>query len=333
MANSTEVVEYNLKQVTPRLTKALGGIMPAERLIQTILVSCERTPKLLSCTPQSILNGAMTFAILGLPVDGVTGQGFLLPFGTVAQPLVGYKGYNTLAARSGITITAGTVREGDEFDYEKGSSPFVRHKPTLDNSGRIIAFWACATANDRPPVVEILSLGDVEAIMAKSAAVKNNKTDSPWFDPLVGFPAMGEKSARRRLCRSTPLNINAPQLHLAARLEEAFDEQGKLSWIEPERGVVLEGETRSPLPRRNNDTPTTQQLTGPRVTDDELLEQVKDKLIEAAGEGMVSLSQMWSSISPRYQNKFRTLKDTQLKPQAERVDAERNAPEEANANV
>jgi phage RecT family recombinase len=71
----------------------------------------------------------MSAACLGLEVDGVTGQAYLIPFKGRAQLVVGYKGYNTLAARSGITITGAVVREGDEFDYQLGSAAFVRHKP------------------------------------------------------------------------------------------------------------------------------------------------------------------------------------------------------------
>ena len=49
----------------------------------------------------------------GLEVDGVTGQAFLVPFAGKVQLVVGYKGYNTLGARAGLTITGEVVRSGD----------------------------------------------------------------------------------------------------------------------------------------------------------------------------------------------------------------------------
>lgn len=263
MGTELALVERQLQAVEPQLHNALGGLMPSKRLIQTVLISCERTPKLLRCTPQSIMNGAMTFACLGLPVDGATGQGFLLPFASTAQAAIGYKGYNTLAARAGLTITGGVVREGDDiWDYEFGDKAFIRHKPKLGNKGRTIAFWAVAAAHGRPPIVSILSIDDVNAIKAKSPAVKAG-ADTPWNDTAIGFPAMGEKSAKRRLARSTPLITDAPQFMLGARMEEAFDEQGRTSWITPERGVVLDGEimpAREPSP-----TPSAQELISPRT--------------------------------------------------------------------
>jgi recombination protein RecT len=91
---------------------------------------------LLQCTPISVIQAATTGAVLGLEADGATGQGYLVPFrrkgrGRFAQWLTGYKGYNTLAARVGLTINGDVVREGDFFDWEKGSAGFVRHKPSL----------------------------------------------------------------------------------------------------------------------------------------------------------------------------------------------------------
>jgi len=263
VANELVVIERQLQAVEPRLHSALGGMMPTKRLIQTVLVSCERTPKLLACRPQSILNGAMTFAVLGLPVDGTTGQGFLLPFKETAQAAIGYKGYNTLGARASLTITGAAVREDDYlFDYLLGDKAFVSHKPRLGSSAKIIAFWAVAAAEDRPPIVAILSMSDVMAIKDRSPAVRGN-ADTPWNDPHIGFIAMGEKSAKRRLARSTPLITEAPQFMMGARMEEAFDEQGKTSWISPERGVVVEGDYATQPTYQPVETPTAQQLISP----------------------------------------------------------------------
>lgn len=290
MAGELVLIERQLQAYRPRLESALAGIMPATRLEQTILVSCERTPEVGECTPQSIINAAMTFAVLGLPVDGATGQGFLLPFRDnekrvrVAQAVIGYKGYNTLGARAGLTITAGTVREGDEFEYRRGSGAFVSHRPRLNSDARIVAFWACAEACDRPPSIEVLALEEVLAIRSKSRAA--GRGTGPWHDERVGFPAMGEKSARRRLARSLPLVFNAPQYHLAARMEEAVDEQSKLSWITPERGVVVEGEPAS-LPARDTYTPEATDLLGGRN------ESIESYLKAEANKGTAALQTAW----------------------------------------
>src|SRR6202030_1036429 len=247
--------------LAPKFEQVLNGIMPASRLIRTVMISCERTPKLFECDRQSLFNAAMTFAVLGLEVDGVTGQGYIIPFKGVAQPVIGYKGMNTLGARSGLTISGGVVREGDEFDYTEGSKAFVRHKKKLggEASRRIIAAWAAAMASDRPATIKVLSIDEILAIKAKSP--RGNQ--APWADDSIGFPAMAEKSAKRRLARDMPLNV----FQSAARMEEAFEEQGEASYIHPDKGVIVGGEV---LDHHYNDTtPAAQDLIAPPTLEQE----------------------------------------------------------------
>jgi hypothetical protein len=164
---------------------------------------------------------------------------------------------NTLAARSGLTISGAVVREGDAFDYELGDHAFVKHKPKLGGRDRrIIAAWAVAAAHNRPAVVTVLGIDELMATKEKSPGAKRG--DSPWNDAGIGFAAMCEKTAKRRLARSMPLNI----MQLAARMDEAFEEQGRAAYITPDRGVVIDGDA-NPLPERESQTPTAEQLISP----------------------------------------------------------------------
>jgi len=238
----------------------LGRVMPVDRFMRTLIVSCEREPKLMAADRQSLFNAAMTGAVLGLEADGATGQFFLLPFGdrknnrTVVQPVIGYKGYNTLGARSGLTISGGVVREDDDFAFEEGTRCFVHHRRNLKKAnGQIIAAWAIAASEDRPPTVKVLSIHEILAIKTKSP--RGNQ--APWADDAIGFSAMAEKSAKRRLARDMPLNV----FQIAARMEEAFEEQGEASFIHPEKGVVVGGEVVET--NYNDTTPSAGDLIAP----------------------------------------------------------------------
>lgn len=244
MANEIARIEKGLELVAPQLEQVLAMYkIPVERLMRTVVLSVERLPALLNCPVQTVLNSAMTAACLGLEVDGVTGQGFLIPFkeeGTPkAQFLVGYKGYNTMGARSGFTLNSNVAREGDKFDFQLGTGGFVLHKPMLgrENERKIIAAYAVAESPGRSPIVQVLSLDQVLAVKAKSPGAK--RSASPWNDPLVGFPAMAAKTAKRRLARDMPLNTT---FHMAAAMEEQVEEVGRAAWITPERGVVIDAE-------------------------------------------------------------------------------------------
>lgn len=307
MTNDLTLIQRQLDTVAPRLTEVLAGRMPVGQLIQTILFSFERTPKLFDCKPQSVLNAAMTFAVLGLPVDGVTGQGYMIPYKGQAQPVIGYKGYNTLAARAGMTVTAGTVHKGDDFDYERGTTPFVKHKSRPLAPPDITHFWAVATSNERPPVIEVLTLDEILAVKKLSPG----GSSGPWMDH---FAAMGEKTARRRLARSMPLALNHPEFHLAARLDEAFDEQGKGGFLLPGNRIILEGEAGEKPAIETLDLAQEEQSEFDRLT------TIETMLRTAAKGGTKELFNTWQTLSPKDKRIFEALKDRHLKPTALEAD-------------
>lgn len=339
MSNALVTFERQLQPLAPRFADVLPANVKPDRLIRTVVLSVERLPALLDCDRQSLFNAAMSAAVLGLEVDGVTGQAYLIPFKGRAQLVVGYKGYNTIAARSGITITGAVVREGDQFEYELGSNAFVRHVPTLNNKGRIIAAWATATSHGRPPVVSVMGIDDLLAVKDKSPGARRN--DSPWNDPAIGFPAMCEKTVKRRLARSLPLNM----MQTAARMDEAVDEQGKAAWISPDRGVVVDGEARDVTDIEAGETPTAEALIGQPVpqptvtpaaerpaspapvgaeqaeagTDSEEVARWDSALAEAAKLGTPSLESKWREVPRDIQVVLKAALDRRHKPVARGV--------------
>lgn len=238
MPNELAVIERQLDLMRPLFDQVLKPTgLTAERMMRTVVISCERNPALLDCTPVSIMQSAMTGAVLGLEADGHTGQGFLIPFKGKAAWITGYKGYSTLGWRAGLTIDGNVVREGDEFDYELGSAPFVRHRLRLggEASRRIIGAWATAIAPGRSPIPVVMSIDEIEQIKSKAPGAK--KADSPWNQPGVPFAAMCAKTARRRLARSLPLC----SFVAAARIDEAHEEQGQHAFLNERGDLVIDG--------------------------------------------------------------------------------------------
>lgn len=313
-------LEENMLMLVPRFDALIGNsqTVDSRRLIQTLLISCERNPKLLGCTRSSLISGALTFATLRLPIDGASGQGFLLPFADTAQPAIGYKGYNTIAGRSRIAINAGTVREGDDiWDFMEGSGGYVKHKRRLGNTNKIIAFWAVAEGRDRPPLVSILGIDEVMDIMQKSPAVRAKK-DTPWNDPKIGFPAMGQKSARRRLARGMPWDVDEGRFILAAAMEETFEERGKTASLDGNR-LLVEGEgPREIGPKEPVPTPKAADLMTPRPSDHEKnLRTFGDK---AAASGTNALKTWFLALPANDKRLVETYKDSTLKKAAEDKD-------------
>lgn len=284
MGTELAVLEPQLNALAPHYEQALAGVMPVQRFLRTAMIAFERTPKLLQCTQQSIFNAIMSAGVLGLELDGVTGQAFPIPFADTAQLVIGYKGYNTLAARSGITISGSVVRKGDNFDFDIGEG-WVKHRPQ-GGTGEIIGAWAKSAANDRPSVVSWLAMPDIMAIKAKSPGAR--KKDGPWNDTAIGFPAMAEKSAKRRLARSMPLNI----MQLAAGMEEAFEERKQLAYITPDRNIVT-----TPIDTRTGGQPGMGEILERPKPMSDLLKLAREK----AFQGQDVVTAWWGTLEKHQQ--------------------------------
>jgi hypothetical protein len=79
---------------------------------------------------------------------------------------------------------------------------------------------------------------------------------------------------------------------MAARMEEAFEEQGKPAWINNHRSVVVEGEVIAP--RHDSRTPSAQELIAPTK------EIWTERLAEASKKGTPALAAAWNTV-PRDQ--------------------------------
>lgn len=214
--------------------------LPPATFKASFLTLAAQNDKVAQCTPASLVNCLSTAAGLGLPMQSQLGQFFILPFKLhgvlTGTPVIGVKGYNTLGARDNYTINGEVVRDGDEFEYEFGSNASLSHKirGKRDASRRVIAAWAMAEHLNRRPIIKVTEIEELEAVRAKSPAVKFNAKDSPWNDNTgiqLGLTAMFEKTPKRRLARSMPLNIFV----MANAMETQFDLTGRPAYILPNK--------------------------------------------------------------------------------------------------
>src|SRR5690625_2556241 len=134
-----KTIEDYLKQMAPQMAEALPKHMDVDRLMRLTLTTIRTTPELRQADVGSLLGGVMQAAQLGLE-PGLLGQCYLLPYKnnrkgiTEVKFIIGYKGMIDLARRSGHiqSIYAHAVYENDEFEYEIGLDPKLKHKPTMD---------------------------------------------------------------------------------------------------------------------------------------------------------------------------------------------------------
>src|SRR2546427_642740 len=80
-----------LERQKPELEKALPEAIGVERFTRTVLTELRRTPKLLDCSPESLLGAMMLAAQLGLE-PGPLGLVYLVPFKGQVEFIIGYRG-------------------------------------------------------------------------------------------------------------------------------------------------------------------------------------------------------------------------------------------------
>lgn len=248
MANDLALLEAEFQPRLPAFAEVLKPTgLTAERIVRTVLIACEKTPKLLQCRRQTVINSAMTGAVLGLEMDGWSGQGFIIPYGDIAQFQIGYKGYPTIAARSNMTVKAEAVRERDHFRYQDGTVPYIEFRKapgSREARGKIVGAWAVYTAANRPPYLVFMGIDDILAIKAKSAGAR--KAESPWNDVNgPGFEAMCAKTAVRQAGRFCPI----VGIQRGIVLEDQQD-MGRAVYMRPDGAIEDEGVLESPYPDR-----------------------------------------------------------------------------------
>lgn len=194
-----------IKAMEGEIAKALPSVITPERFTRMVLSAISVNPKLSQCTPQSFLGAMMTAAQLGVEPNTALGQAYLIPYsnhGTLeAQFQLGYKGLIDLAYRSGEVsiIQAHVVYANDEFTYELGLDPQLKHKPAQENRGEAIAYYAMFKTKDGGYGFEVMSVADAQAHAKRYSKSYNN---GPW---KTNFDEMAKKTVLKRVLKYAPL--------------------------------------------------------------------------------------------------------------------------------
>lgn len=223
-------IEDTLNKAVPKIQALLPRGMLAKKLLQIVLNSCTKNPKLLECKPLSILGAVMQSAELGLTPDGLAGEAHIIPFknnkkGGIyeAQFIPGYKGLIKLAMNSGQVkrFQARVVYDKDIFDYELGINEYLKHKPTGETE-KPIHFYAILEFLNGGVIFDVLPTKKIESIRDASPNYKyaRDKTKTIWAQY---FPDMGMKTMIRRLAKYAPLS---PEFQRAVALDEQFEQIG-----------------------------------------------------------------------------------------------------------
>jgi recombination protein RecT len=193
------------------IAKVLPSHMTVDRQIKIALVGAYKNPKLLLCTPASMLTALMNASELGLePFTGLQ-QAYIIPYKNnktgqyEAKFEASYRGLLDICRRSGdiLSIDAQCVYERDSFECQFGLNPILKHVPNFDGKdrGKIILAFAVARLKDGGFQSDIMTDYDLDKVRRSS----KSPNDGPWVN---WYPEMCRKSVLRRLIKYLPVSVN-----------------------------------------------------------------------------------------------------------------------------
>lgn len=229
------------------LFAAVPKHMTADRMIRVACTELRKNPVLAECNQRSLIGAIVEASQLGLEIGGVLGQAYLVPYNVkvkgingapdrwekAAQLIPGYRGLVDIARRSGqiSTIEARVVHSKDEFEFEFGLEPRLKHRPSTDQDPGVAQYiYAIAHLRDGGRQYELMTVREIEAIRARSKSSSNG----PW---VTDWEEMAKKTVLRRLCKLLPVSV---EMQRAVALDEQDDTH--------RRPVILGDDLALPLP-------------------------------------------------------------------------------------
>jgi len=187
------------------MENAFGNDKEALKFLSAVSNAVQKTPKLLDCDNESLMNAIMCCVACKIYPNTPSGEAYLIPYGKQVQFQLGYKGVVTLMYRAGVSsIFSGIVRENDEFDYELGLEPKLVHKPNMSGDrGKATAVYVVATLNGEK-VYYVMSESEIMKIKEFSQSAKSS--NSPWNERSDPQLNMWRKTALKQLAKLLPSN-------------------------------------------------------------------------------------------------------------------------------
>ena len=188
-----------------------GDPQKALEFLSGVVADVQRLPKLLECTPETVINSYIMMAQLKFMPSKVSGEAYVLPYknkGVMeAQFQLGYQGLVTLLYRAGNkSVVAEIVRKNDTFKLVNGS---IYHEvdplKTREERGAAIGAYAIITTANGGKVEKFMRADEIQAHASKFSKSYNSEY-SPWNpanDPEAWMP---RKTVLKQAAKLAPKN-------------------------------------------------------------------------------------------------------------------------------
>jgi recombination protein RecT len=192
--NDTDLKVFLHKNYMSQIKNFFGDEKQAMKFLSSVMADVQRNPKLLECTPMSVINSYITMAQLGFMPSNVSGESYVLPYDNnkqidgkwvkvkEAQFQIGYKGLVTLYYQAGVQkFVSALVRKNDKATFINGE---ITHEIDMNLSqaerGDVVGAYVTAIYNDKP-MTKYMNIKDIIAHGARfSKSYDPTGKYSPW---------------------------------------------------------------------------------------------------------------------------------------------------------
>lgn len=196
-------------QYQKQIENFFGDNKRALEFLSNVVASVQRVPKLMECSPESLINSFITMASLKLMPSGVSGEAYVLPYnsktkGMEAQFQLGYQGLVTLFYRAGVrSIASEIVYEKDKFSYTNG---VLNHEPDVfaEDRGKPKGAYVIVELQAGGKVTKVMSAKQIIDIAKKFS--KSFAGFGPWTEGQDPELWMWKKTVLKQAAKLVPKN-------------------------------------------------------------------------------------------------------------------------------
>jgi recombination protein RecT len=229
-----------LRELAPFLTKpkqafcAAGGT--EQKFAQEVNFAMQamlNNPYLVTCAksdPDHLVEAIKNVGLTGLSLNPELRLGYLVPFKGKIKFMSSYMGKVDIVIRTGVvkTIQAELVYENEEFKYEKGIKPVLKHKPDVfaEDRGKLKCGYYIAILANGEKIFDVMPEKRIQEIKGRSEAVKSGKT-SPWD---TDFEEMAKKTIINWAFKSLPKTGISDDMLKTLEAEMEYEREDFEAW-------------------------------------------------------------------------------------------------------
>ena len=225
-----DTFKSELQLAAPTIAKMLPAHLTFERFQAMVIMAVSQNPKLMECSPQSLLRATADAAELGLSLNPNMRECDILPVwspnGSVAQCRPRAGGLMKLARQTGDIkdIYAHEVYENDVFEVEYGLDRKLIHKPSVGDRGNIVAGYVVWVSSDGSKGFEVVDQKRIDRAKSASEGYKAFKAgkikSTPW---ATDEGEMVRKTAVRAGSKYMPMSSESDAFRRAMSLENEIE--------------------------------------------------------------------------------------------------------------